>query len=100
MTAAAQAAELELTQVGSTRFPERAFILTLPEKTQLDASMVRVLENGEPVTSLTVVPASEAGSGEFGVVLVIDTSNSMAGDPIKGAMEAERSETPGSSSPS
>jgi tight adherence protein B len=90
MTAAAQAAELELTQVGSTRFPERAFILTLPEKTQLDASMVRVLENGEPVTSLTVVPASEAGSGEFGVVLVIDTSNSMAGDPIKGAMEAAR----------
>jgi tight adherence protein B len=90
MTAAAQAAELKLTQVGGTRFPERAFVLTLPERTQLDASMVRVLENGEPVTSLTVVPASAAGSAEFGIVLVIDTSNSMAGDPIKGAMEAAR----------
>jgi tight adherence protein B len=89
-TATAPAATPELTQVGSTRFPERAFVLTLSERTQLDASMIRVLENGEPVTSVTVVPASAAGSGEFGVVLVIDTSNSMGGDPIKGAMEAAR----------
>jgi Mg-chelatase subunit ChlD len=88
--AAANAADGELVKVGSPRFPERAFVLTLPEKTQLDASMVRVLENGKAVTSLTVVPASAAGSDEFGVVLVIDASNSMTGDAIEGAMEAAR----------
>jgi tight adherence protein B len=88
--ATALAAEAELTQVGNTRFPERAFVLTLPEEAQLDASMVRVLENGKPVTSLTVVPASAAGSAEFGVVLVIDASNSMGGAAIEGAMEAAR----------
>jgi tight adherence protein B len=88
--AAANAAVGELVQVESPRFPERAFVLTLPEESQLDASMVRVLENGKAVTSLTVVPASAAGSDEFGVVLVIDASRSMGGDAIEGAMEAAR----------
>jgi tight adherence protein B len=89
-TAAASAANGELVEVGSPRFPERAFVLSLPEKTQLDGSMVRVLENGKAVTSLSVVPASAAGSDEFGVVLVIDASKSMTGDAIEGAMEAAR----------
>jgi tight adherence protein B len=88
--AAAQAGVGELVEVGSPRFPERAFVLTLPEKTQLDASMLRVLENGKAVTSLSVVPASAAGGDEFGVVLVIDASKSMAGAAIEGAMEAAR----------
>jgi tight adherence protein B len=83
-------ADGELVEVGGPRFPERAFVLTLPERTQLDASMVRVLENGKPVTSLSVVPADAAGGDEFGVVFVIDTSNSMRGDAIEGAMEAAR----------
>jgi tight adherence protein B len=88
--AAAEAGVGELVEVGSPRFPERAFVLTLPEKTQLDASMLRVLENGKAVTSLSVVPASAAGGDEFGVVLVIDASKSMAGAAIEGAMEAAR----------
>ena len=88
--AAANGADGELVEVGSPRFPERAFVLTLPEKTQLDASMVRVLENGKAVTSLSVVPASAADSDEFGVVLVIDASKSMTGAAIEGAMEAAR----------
>jgi tight adherence protein B len=80
----------ELTEVGSPRFPERAFVLTLPEAVRLDPGSVRVLEDGEPVAGLSVVPASSAGADEFGVVLVIDTSNSMRGDTIEGAMEAAR----------
>ena len=66
----------------------RAF---LPEATRLDPSTVQVLENGKVVSDLTVVPASAAGADEFGVVLVIDTSNSMRGAAIEGAMEAARS---------
>jgi tight adherence protein B len=79
-----------LTQAGSPRFPERAFVLTLPEAARLDPSSVRVLENGKPVADLSVVPASAAGEDEFAVVLVIDTSNSMRGNAIAGAMEAAR----------
>jgi tight adherence protein B len=87
---AASGADSELVEVGSPRFPERAFVLTLPEEAQLDAGMVSVLENGKPVTGLSVVPASAAGGDAFGVVLVIDASNSMAGEAIDAAMEAAR----------
>ena len=45
----------------------------------LDESQVDVLENGELVEQLSVVPADEAAEGEFGIVLVIDASNSMQG---------------------
>ena len=90
-TAGAQESVGTLTEVGSPRFPERAFVLSLPEATRLDPSTVQVLENGKVVSDLTVVPASAAGADEFGVVLVIDTSNSMRGAAIEGAMEAARS---------
>ena len=39
---------------------------------------------------MTVVPANQAGTGEFGVVLVVDASNSMKGTAIVRAMEAAR----------
>jgi tight adherence protein B len=90
-TATAQKSGATLTEVGSPRFPERAFVLTLPEAARLDPSTVRVLENGKPVSDLSVVPASAAGADEFGVVLVIDASESMRGAAIEGAMEAARS---------
>jgi tight adherence protein B len=91
-TAGAQESSVgTLTEVGSPRFPERAFVLSLPEATRLNPSTVQVLENGKVVSDLTVVPASAAGADEFGVVLVIDTSNSMRGAAIEGAMEAARS---------
>jgi tight adherence protein B len=91
-TAAAAAPDpgATLTEVGSPRFPERAYVLSLPEAAQLDSSTVQVLEDGSPVASLSIVPASAAGADEFGVVLVIDTSNSMRGAAIEGAMEAAR----------
>jgi tight adherence protein B len=89
-TATAQESSATLTEVGSPRFPERAFVLTLPEAARLDPSTVRVLENGNPVSDLSIVPASAAGGDEFGVVLLIDTSNSMRGEAIENAMEAAR----------
>jgi tight adherence protein B len=91
-TAAAAAGDpgATLTEVGSPRFPERAFVLSLPEAARLDPSTVQVLEDESPVASLSVVPASAAGADEFGVVLVIDTSHSMRGAAIESAMEAAR----------
>jgi tight adherence protein B len=79
-----------LTQLGSARFPERAFVLTLPEAARLEPSAVRVLENGKPVAGLSVVPASAAGEDEFAVVLVIDATRTMRGAPIEGAIAAAR----------
>jgi tight adherence protein B len=54
----------------------------------LSADQLRVRENGTPVTGLTVVPAALGKGNQFGVVLVIDASDSMKGKPIAGALAA------------
>jgi tight adherence protein B len=72
------------------RFPERAYVLSLPERMRLSPGQVKVTESGNRVSGLTVVPASAAGAGDFGVVLVIDASNSMRGRAIVDAMAAAR----------
>jgi tight adherence protein B len=79
-----------LTELSGTQFPSRGFVLTLPSPVALDESRVVARENGEPVSGLSVVPAGETDDGAFGVVLVIDTSNSMRGRPIEAAVQAAR----------
>ena len=71
-------------------FPYRAFIVSAPPGQRLSAADVRVRENGEPVTGLTVVPAGALGA-RLGVVLLLDTSESMTGKPIADAVRAARS---------
>ena len=78
----------KLTEAGNPPFPDRAFILTLPADRPLSATQVRVRENGVPVPGVTVVPAALAKGNQFGVVLVIDASESMKGKPIAGALQA------------
>ena len=69
-------------------FPNKTYVLTLPERQELQTSQVEVFENGEPVDSLSVTtPGSAVGSA---VVLAIDSSNSMQGEPIAEAMRAAR----------
>jgi tight adherence protein B len=80
-------AKARLTEAAG-QFPVRAFVLTLPASRSLTASQVEVRENGIPVSDLTVTPASAAEAKQFGVVLVIDASDSMKGKPIAGAVEA------------
>jgi tight adherence protein B len=81
-----------LAESGGTHFPSREFVLTLQEVVSLDPSAVEVLENGRAVSNYAILPASQAGgTNEFGVVLVIDASNSMRGKAILGALEAARS---------
>ncbi len=78
-----------VTQIEAT-FPERAYVLTLPKRSQLDPERVRVTENGGRVSGLTVASASAVRGGVRPVVLAIDASNSMRGRPILGAMAAAR----------
>jgi tight adherence protein B len=87
-TAAAQSAP-QLTEAGGVVFPDRGYVLTLPTNMHVDASRLEVRENGEPVSNLSVVPAG-AAAGAFAVVLVIDASESMKGEPIEGAVAAAR----------
>lgn len=71
-------------------FPDRAFVLSLPAEARLAASQVRVLENGKPVSGLSVTPSGGGSARQFGVVLLIDASESMQGQAISGAMAAAR----------
>jgi tight adherence protein B len=80
---------LKLTPVGKPRFPDRTYALTLPAGSSVDPEQVRVEENGEAVAGKSVSPASRAAE-KLGVVLVIDASRSMTGQPIEDAMEAAR----------
>jgi tight adherence protein B len=85
--AAAGTDDVRLAPAGKARFPDRSFTLTLPKGASLGPAQVRVTENARAVTGLSVTPA-EATRGQFGFVLVIDSSKSMEGKPIKGALSA------------
>jgi Mg-chelatase subunit ChlD len=89
-TPAAAADAPRLSPLTSARFPERAYALTLPDERRLTTADVRVLEDGEPAASPSLVPADRLGSHGFGLVLVIDASRSMRGTPIAAAMSAAR----------
>ncbi len=84
----AEPSGLHLRPTGGSSFPDRAYVLSLPENTFLTPESVVVRENGKVVKDVTVVPASEADASEFGVVLVIDASESMQGPAIEGAVAA------------
>jgi tight adherence protein B len=81
----AHAADSRLSPAGGA-FPLRSYVLTLPTNSAVAPSAVKVTENGEPVQRLSVVPATS----RFAVLLLIDASTSMRGEPIKGAMAAAR----------
>jgi len=88
---AAGAAEgIGLRSTAGARFPDRTYVLTLPDEMVLQAGAVKVRENGKLVEDVSVVPANQAETGEFGVVLVVDASDSMKGTAIVRAMEAAR----------
>ena len=86
----ASGAEPRLTEVGDAPFPHRSYVLTLPEESRIDSGRVVVTENGADVSDLTVRAARADGGDELGVVLVIDASRSMKGEPIRSAMRAAR----------
>lgn len=84
---ATSSSAVKLTEATDSRFPDMSFIVSLPQKRPLTAAQLKVTENGQPVRDLSV---ARPGAEGVGVVLVIDSSDSMAGRPISGAMAAAR----------
>jgi tight adherence protein B len=80
----------QLTEAGGASFPNRAFVLSLPTTRTLTADQIQVTEDGNSVAGVTLTPASATGNTAFGAVLVVDSSDSMAGQPIRAAMAAAR----------
>jgi Flp pilus assembly protein TadB/uncharacterized protein YegL len=70
-----------------TAFPDRVYQLQLPEQRTLTAEDVTIRENGAPPAGQIAVEAPDATSG---VILLIDASQSMQGEPIQQAMAAAR----------
>src|SRR5437588_8421702 len=91
LASTAAAARVSITEAGA-RFPDRAFVLSLPSGMKLGPGDVLVRENGLPVNDLTVLPAggTEVKAKDFGVILVIDASISMRGNPQAAALNAAR----------
>jgi tight adherence protein B len=79
-----------LAETAGTRFPDRAYALTLPKSMSLRSDQVQVSENGHPVPDVTVRSPDQVRSDRYGVVLAIDTSLSMRGKPLRGAIAAAR----------
>ncbi len=76
---------LGLAEARTAKFPQRAYVLTLPKSQALGKAEVSVTENGEPVDDLEI---STLGA-QSAVVLVIDVSRSM-GSKLDDAMAAAR----------
>ena len=86
---AAATAELQITPVTRLPFPERGYVVSIPEAADLDAAGVEVRENGLRVPGVRVDPLASSGL-RFGVVLALDSSESMTGAPAAAALEAAR----------
>jgi tight adherence protein B len=87
LAAPAFASGLEV-QPASSVFPQRAVLVSGQGIVALSASRVHVVENGEPVHSVTVHSLRQASANDFGVVLVIDVSPNVAA--IERAVAAAR----------
>jgi tight adherence protein B len=91
LAAPAQAAgRAGLAEAAGSRFPDRSYVLTLPAARALTADQASVRENGRRIRRVTVTPVDGAAAYRFGVVLVIDTSSSMRGRPLRAAVTAAR----------
>jgi tight adherence protein B len=75
---------------GGAKFPARTMVLSAPAGVTVNVPHMYIWENGGPVDHLSVTPIASANSGDFGVELVIDESNSMAGAPLAQALAAAR----------
>jgi tight adherence protein B len=90
-TGAARAASgVHLVEAKGPAFPARTYVLSLPNNLRLGLHDVKVTENGGPVAEESLIPASQASRKTFGAVLLLDTSYSMTGGPLKSALAAAR----------
>ena len=83
-------AAVSLSPTGESPFPEREYVLTLPEHSRLADGQVQVSEDGKPVRGLRVAPVGADRRARLGVVLAIDASSSMRGRAFAEAFDAAR----------
>jgi len=89
-TAAAGASEgISATPVGRLPFPERGYVLDLPQSAIVSHDQVTVKENGLAVGDFDFTPLSASGL-RYGAILAIDASDSMKGKPEAAALAAAR----------
>jgi tight adherence protein B len=74
-------------EAGGAAYPDKAYILTLPVAKRLTNGDVTLTENGSRVPGANVSQEGVGGGGTA-VVLAIDASGSMTGEPIKDAVAA------------
>jgi tight adherence protein B len=86
---AAAKSPVQLTPVGRLPFPDRGYVVDLPQGQAVNPSAVVVRENGVRVRDLQVLPLGSSGV-HVGVVLAVDASDSMRGAPLQGAVAAAR----------
>jgi tight adherence protein B len=87
--AGAASSEVQIAPVTRLPFPERGYVVSVPEAAELDAGAVEVRENGVRVRGVRVDPLATSGL-RFGVVLALDASESMTGAPAAAALESAR----------
>lgn len=83
-------AEISLSATGNPKFPQRSYVVTLPESTRLLPDQVKVTENGTDVDGLKTSPVGAEKNSKLGVILAIDSSASMRGEAFDGALAAAR----------
>lgn len=81
--------QLEVAPVTRIPFPDRGYVVSLNSGQALDRSAIEVRENGVRVSNALATPLAASGL-RFGVVLAIDASNSMAGEPFAAAIRAAK----------
>jgi tight adherence protein B len=86
----ASAAPLSVSFGNEGSFPERTLLVASPATHPPTDHTLHVQENGKAVTDLSVTPVATARARDVGVILVIDTSESMAGAPVEQALIAAR----------
>jgi tight adherence protein B len=90
LTAApAAVAGIQVTPVERVVFPKRQFVLDIQRDARLSAGAVSVRENDAPVGKIKLQPFLSSAV-RSSVVLAIDASKSMAGDPYEAALAAAR----------
>jgi tight adherence protein B len=89
-TAAHASSGVRIVEAKGPAFPDRTYVLSLPGDLRLGIHDVKVTENGGPVAEESLIPASQASRKTFGAVLVLDSSYSMTGAPLKAALDAAR----------
>jgi tight adherence protein B len=86
-----KATPLQITSVGRLPFPERGYVIDLPQGEAISANRVHISENGIELGrgEFTFAPLS-ASSVSSATMLAIDASDSMTGAPERGAIAAAK----------